>query len=197
MGAFAPAALALPPPPYAVFDIGMSRPGLKAPSEPLVGVTDTRRDNRTTGWGITLGWRFSEHLAVEGAYLQLGEARLRATVADELDVTDARYRVATRGALVAMAGTLPVHERVALEGRAGFYWGSTETRFSGRTSGPLGDQKFNYKLDTDSKIGLAVGVGAVFGFNETWGMRVGFDFLDKALGKDAKRASVGVRFNWP
>lgn len=195
--AFAPRALALPPPPYAVFEFSANRPELDAPQTATPPVRGTGRDRSTTGWGFTLGWRFTDHLAVEGSYIQLGEARFGVDIEEGSPVTSARLHVGSRGSLLAMAGTWPVHEKVSLEGRAGFYWGTTETRYKGTTASPLGQGEFNMRLDSETKLAPAVGVGAVVAFSEMWGMRVGFDYLDKAFGKDATRAAIGVRFNWP
>jgi opacity protein-like surface antigen len=98
---------------------------------------------------------------------------------------------------LSLAGTWPIHDRLSLEGRAGAFFGKTETRISGVITGGFGDQTFNNLLGSDSKVGLAAGVGAVAAINDTWAIRAGYDYLDTAFGKDAGRVSLGVRFNWP
>jgi opacity protein-like surface antigen len=188
-------ALALPPPPYAVVDLGHSFIGLKSAGSELPGVETLDSDRRDTGFGVTLGWRFSEHLAAEGSFLELGEASY--DVEDSGTVSDATVRVRSAGLLLSVAGTWPLHDKWSLEGRAGAYLGKNETRVRGVMSGPLGGSSFNSLVGSDSKVGLAAGVGVVTSFNDTWGMRVGYDYLDKAFGKNAGRVSVGVRFNWP
>lgn len=188
-------ALALPPPPYAVADLGHSFIGLKSAGSGLTGVETLDSDRSDTGFGITLGWRFSPHLAAEGSFLELGEASYAVGASGQ--VSDATVRVRSAGLLLSVAGTWPLHDKWSLEGRAGAYLGKNETRVRGSTSGPLGGGSFNSVVGTDSKVGLAAGVGVVTAFNERWGMRLGYDFLDKAFGKNAGRVSAGVRFNWP
>ena len=190
-------ALALPPPPYVGFDIGRTSIGLDTAAIDEAGLQSTGSDRRDSGYAITLGWRFSPYLAAEAAFTDLGEGKYTVAVDDGGTVSNATVRVQSTGVLLALAGTWPLHEKVSLEGRAGAYLGKNETRVRGVMTGPLGSQDFNNLLGSESKAGLAAGVGAVFALNDTWALRAGYDYMDKAFGKDARRISVGVRFNWP
>lgn len=192
--ALAPQAFALPPPPYAVLDISRSRVGLDSTGIEEAGFQPTGRDRSATGFGITIGWRFTDHLAVEGAFLDLGEGSYDIENQLSPPVTNARIGVQSSGVLLALAGTWPVHERLSVEGRAGAFIGKTETRIRGSVTGSLG---FNNLLGTDSRTSLAAGIGAVASLNDAWALRAGYDYVDKAFGKDARRISFGVRFNWP
>lgn len=194
---FAAPASAATPPPYAGFDIGFASIGLPASAIEEPGLVATGSDRRDTGFAISLGWRFSPVLAAEASFIELGEARYPVNVDDGGTVSNASVTVRSTGVLLAMAGTWPIHERLSLEGRAGTYLGKTETRARGQAFNPLGSQRFNNLVGSSTKAGLAAGVGAVAAFNDTWGLRVGYDYLDKAFGEDAGRFSVGVRFNWP
>lgn len=192
------AALALPPPPYAVVEIARSAIGLDPSALQDAGLQPTISDRRDTGYAFTLGWRFSPHLAAEGTFMELGEGRFNAAVENGGPVSNVRVGVRSSGVLLSLAGTWPLTGRLSLEGRGGAYLGKTETRVRGVTSSPLvGNQTFNSLLGTNTKVGLAAGVGAVAALNDTWGIRLGYDYLDKAFGKDAQRISLGVRFNWP
>lgn len=195
--AFTAPAFALPPPPYAVVDLGSTQIGLESTGLEGSGIQTTGRDRRDTGFAITLGWRFSPQLAVEGTFLELGEAGFDVTVPNGTSTSNARIGVRSSGVLLALAGTWPVHERLSLEGRAGAYIGKNETRVRGTSQNPLGSQPFNSLLGSETKTGLAAGVGAVVALNDTWGLRAGYDYFDQAFGKDARRISLGVRFNWP
>jgi opacity protein-like surface antigen len=197
LGAFAAPALALPPPPYAVVDLGYSMIGLESAGIEEEGVEPLGSDRRAIGFAISLGWRFTPHLAAEGTFLDLGEGQYDVAVPDGGSVTDAKIGVRSSGMLLSLAGTWPINEKLSLEGRAGAYFGKTETRVSGRSAGPLGGQTFDNVLGTDSKVGLAVGIGAVAALNDRWAVRAGYDYVDAAFGKDAGRISLGVRFNWP
>lgn len=184
-------------PPYAVFDIGNSSIGLDTEGVEQAGGQSLGSDRRDTGYAITLGWRFSPQLAAEAAFIDLGEGSYDVAVDDGGAVSNATIGVQSTGVLLSLAGSWPFHDRWSLEGRAGAYLGKTETRVRGTVANPLGSQPFNNLLGSESRAGLAAGVGVVAAFNDTWALRVGYDYLDKAFGKDARRVSVGVRFNWP
>lgn len=196
--AFSAHALAAAPPPYAVVDIGYTSIGRETAGLDDAGVQTTDSDRRDTGYAITLGWRFSPHLAAEGSFIEMGEGRYDVAVPNGGTVSNGTIRVRSSGVLLSLAGTWPLHDRLSLEGRAGAYLGKTETRLRGVMSNPLvGNQAFDNLLESDSKIGLAAGVGAVAAFSERWALRLGYDYLDSAFGADAGRISLGVRFNWP
>lgn len=188
---------ALPPPPYAVFDIGQSLIGRESSGIDEAGVQSVGSDRRDTGYAFTLGWRFSPHLAAEGSFAELGEARYTLAVENGGPVSNPTVRVRSSGVMLSLAGTWPIHERWSLEGRAGAYLGKTETRLRGTVTHPLGSQAINNLVGSESRVGLAAGVGAVAAINDTWALRVGYDYLDTAFGKHAQRIAVGVRFNWP
>lgn len=194
--AFTAHALASPPP-YAVVDIGHSSIGRKTAGLQEEGLQPRGSDRHDTGYAITLGWRFTSHLAAEGTFIELGEGRYDVAVEDGGPVSNATVGVRSSGALLALAGTWPIHDRLSLEGRAGAYLGKTETRVRGVMMNPLGGRAFNSLVGSNTKAGLAVGAGAVAAFNDTWAVRVGYDYLDKAFEADAGRISLGVRFNWP
>lgn len=196
--AFTAPALALPPPPYAVVDIGYSLIGLETAGMEQAELQPSGIDRRATGFGITLGWRFSPHLAAEGTFVELGEGTFDVAAPNgDAPASNARISVRSSGVVLSLAGTWPIHDRLSLEGRAGAYLGKTQTRARGVVTNPLGSQTFNNLVGSDSKAGLAAGVGAVVALNDTWALRAGYDYLDKAFGKDAGRVSLGVRFNWP
>lgn len=195
--AFTAEASALPPPPYAVVDLAYSMIGLETAGMEEAGLQPSGSDRRGTGFAITLGWRFSPHLAAEGTFLVLGEGRFNVAVQNGGSVSNATIGMQSSGVLLSLAGTWPVHDKLSLEGRAGAFLGKTDTRVSGVMTGPFGNQTFSNMLGSDSKAGLAAGVGAVAALNDTWSVRAGYDYLDGAFGKDAGRISLGVRFNWP
>lgn len=184
-------------PPYAGFEIGQSSIGLKGSDLGNDGFQSVGGDRRDTGYAITLGWRFSPSLAAEASFTELGESSYDVLVDDGGPVSDATVKVRSSGILLALVGTWPVTERLSLEGRGGAYLGKTETRVRAVMSGPFGNQALNQLVGSDTKVGLAAGVGAVASLNETWAIRLGYDFLDKAFGADAGRISLGVRYNWP
>lgn len=197
LGTFAAQASAQSLPPYVQLEIGKSQIGLKASDIEEPGLDLSGGDRSDLGYAITLGWRITEQLAVEGSFVQLGEGKYDIDEVDGDQITDARLKVRSRGVLFSLVGNWPLSDLVTLEGRAGIYLGKNETRVSGVLTNPLGSQSFNSLLGTDSKTGLAAGVGATFALSETWGLRAGYDYVDTAFGKDAGRVSVGVRYNWP
>jgi hypothetical protein len=195
---FTAPALAVPPPPSAVVDLGYTFIGLKpAQIEEGEGLEFLESDRRDMGFAITIGWRFTPHVAAEGTFFELGEGRYDVAVDDGGTLENATLGVRSSAVLLAVVGTWPIHDKLSVEGRAGAYLGKTETRVRGDRTGPLGSQSFNSLLGSDSSSGLAAGVAVVAAFTDTWGMRVGYDYLDKAFGENAGRISLGVRFNWP
>lgn len=192
--AIAAQASALPPPPYAVAELAYSFIGLDASEVEDAGLEPTGRDRRATGYGITLGWRFSDHLGAEATFLDLGEARFNVADPGGGLVSNAKIGVQSYGMVISLAGTWPVNERLSLEGRAGAFIGKTETRASGFVTGNLG---YSSLLGSESSAGLAAGLGAVAAFNDRWALRAGFDYIDGAFEKDSRRIAVGIRFNWP
>lgn len=158
------------------------------------GLQAAGRDRSATGFGITLGWPFTKHLAAEGTFLELGEGKLDVATQGPPPVTSSRIGVQSAGVLLALAGTWPIHDRLSLEGRAGAYIGKSQTRARGLVGGNL---SYNRLLGSDSDFGLAAGVGAVASLNDRWALRAGYDYIDGAFGKNASRLSAGIRFNWP
>ena len=197
LGAFAAQASGQSLPPYVQLEIGQAQIGLKASDIEEPGLGLSGGDRSDLGYAITLGWRFTPQLAVEGSFVQLGEGKYTIDSVDGDAITNARLKVRSRGVLLSVAGSWPLGERVTVEGRAGAYLGRNETRVSGVLTNPLGSQSFNSLLGTDSKTGLAAGVGATFALSETWGLRAGYDYIDSAFGKDASRVALAVRYNWP
>lgn len=184
-------------PPYAGFDIAQASIGLKASGLEDDGFQTAGSDRRDLGYAITLGWRFSPSLAAEASFMEIGEASYDVLVNNGSGLSDATVKVRSSGILFALAGTWPLLDRLALEGRAGTYIGKTETRVKALLSGQLGNQNLNQLVGSDTKLGLAAGIAAVGTINDTWSMRLGYDYIDKAYGADASRISLGVRFNWP
>lgn len=196
LGAITTSALALPPPPYVVADMGYTRLGQKSSGFEELGPQSGGGRN-VTGFGVMAGWRFTPHLAAEGGFLELGEGKFHIDIPDGSTVLNAHVGVKSRGMVLALAGTWPVNDKLSLEGRGGAYFGKTKVRLRGEETTTFGTRKFNQRLASDSGTGLLVGLGAVYAVNETWAVRAGFDYLDKAFSKDAGRLSVGVRYNWP
>lgn len=197
LGVLATRANAAAPPPYAAADLAYSSIGLKASGFEGNGVQSRSSDRSDVGYALTLGWRFSPYLAAEAALLHLGEGKYDVTIQDGTDTADGTVGVRSRGALLALAASWPIDDRWSIEGRAGAYLGKTETRVSGEMTTPFGNQAFSTLIDSDSSTGVAAGAAVLAAFNETWAVRLGYDYLDEAFGENASRVSLGVRFNWP
>jgi opacity protein-like surface antigen len=186
------------PPPYVVVDIGSSRLGLKTDAIEDAGFTTRDHDEKSGGFSFTLGWRFTENIAIEGGFYELGRGRFTAVDPGSEFGDPARIRAGSTGVMLSVAGSLPVHERVALEARVGTYISKTQISDNRVfTTNPAFGQAVRSVVGSKTQTGLAAGVGAVVSLNERWALRGGYDYLDKAFGTDAKRYSLGVRFNWP
>lgn len=122
----------------------------------LDGRSETSEDAFT--WGLTLGYQIIRYVAVELAYVDLGEAeyKSRLTVSDGVASSDLNttVNVASSGAALSGVGTLPIGAGWEVLGRVGMYFGSNDLDVSVDTGG-LG----NSLDDSSSSQSLMWGAG--------------------------------------
>jgi OOP family OmpA-OmpF porin len=106
------------------FEASLADAGLSV----LESSSDTSEDGFT--WGITLGYQFMRYLAVEAAYLDLGDATYRYSALVSDGVTDAQanssFDVDSQGPAVSLLATLPIGAGWGVYARAGMYFGSND-----------------------------------------------------------------------
>jgi OOP family OmpA-OmpF porin len=162
-------------------------------------LNDSSVDKTDIGFSVALGYRFTQHVAVEAAYIQLGKASYEAdvTVADggspPTDFTMG-FGFKSSGPAVSLVGILPVGESLALEARAGAYFAKTKATVS-VTDGTTTESD---SAGSEDDTSMLLGVGATWALTEKVGLRLGYTRLDKAFeGEgDADLFSLGARLSF-
>ena len=142
----------------------------------------TRDDALDKGWRAYSGYRFSPYLALESGYLRFGRYEQTLRVANTSLVQDANAS-AWYGAV---ALTMPLGEKLALNGRVG----TARTKVSGvvatSNADALGGQKTS----------IYVGVGAEYWLGEHVALTVDYDFLRASPRLAAGLVSVGMKLGF-
>lgn len=163
-------------------------------------------DDSDTTYGLTVGYRFMPYLAVEGQYLDLGEASYRASgdlyeFETLLGAANLDTSIDSSGFGLSVLGILPIQEVWEVFARLGMYFGDTDADFSVRLddgvdvgSGSMGDSK--------SEEEFFYGIGAGYTFNETWNVRIEYtvfqDIGDEDLTgeEDLDRFVIGLNYRF-
>jgi OOP family OmpA-OmpF porin len=124
------------------------------------------------GWKIYAGYDFNENFALEGAYLNSGEA--------EDDVFGENVKVELTALVVSAIGLMPVGESTQLFAKLGYYDGDEEITVLGET------------FDDDDS-GLTVGAGVRYQSSDNLAMRADFDWFDTEY-DTVWSLGVGIQF---
>jgi OOP family OmpA-OmpF porin len=133
-------------------------------------------DDSDMTWGLTAGWKFIPYMAVEGQYLELGEATYTASgdISDGVDTfpTDVEMNIDSSGFALSVLGILPIAEVWEVYARLGMYFGDTEAGVSVTV-----DDVTTPFSDSSSEEEFFYGLGAGYTFNETWNFRVEYSIF--------------------
>lgn len=129
-------------------------------------------DDSPMGWRIHGGYDFNENFAVEGSYIQTGDA--------EDVILGENVEVQLSAFTFSVLGLLPMSDDVELFGKLGFYTGEQEITVQGIT------------FDEDDD-GLTVGAGVRFNMSDTFALRGDFDWFDTDIDTVW---SLGIGFNY-
>ena len=124
------------------------------------------------GWKIYAGYDFNDNFAVEGSYINSGEA--------EDEVFGEQVEVTLTAFTVSAIGLMPVSDTVSLFGKLGFYSGEEEVTVQGSS------------LDDDDD-GMTVGAGVRFATSDNFVIRGDFDWYDTDL-DTVWSVGVGIQF---
>lgn len=124
------------------------------------------------GWRILAGYDFNDKFAIEGSYVNSGEA--------EDDILGGNVKSELSAFTVSIIGLIAVSDSASIFGKLGFYTGEQEIKLQGAT------------LDEDED-GLTAGAGVRFDMGNNFVIRGDFDWYDTDL--DALW-SVGVGFQY-
>lgn len=128
-----------------------------------------------TAFRVFGGYGFNDHFAVEAGYLDLGTYR------DTIDVAGVGVPVSANadGFTFAVAGTLPLSERLSALARVGFYFSDGQSTTAGITENDPSDQN------------PFIGVGIGYDLSEYIEVNLGADYFDMDVAQPWL-ASVGV-----
>jgi len=136
----------------------------------FAGTTDL--DDSDVTWAVTAGWKFIPYMAVEGQYLDLGQATYTAT-GDVTDVQATTYAadvgmsIDSSGFTLSVLGIVPIAEVWEIYARVGMYFGDTEADMSVTVDGLT--ESFS---DSNSEEEFFYGLGAGYTLNATWNFRI-------------------------
>jgi hypothetical protein len=146
------------------------------------------------GWKVFGGYNVAQHLAVEGAYIDLGEA----STAGVIPVIPGVNKVANPMALattatglnVAGVASVDATEEVKLFGKAGMMLWDKETAATVSNVGAAATT-VSQTTKTDG-VDLSLGAGAEYKVNDNWGVRGEVEHFD---GLNANLYSAGATFS--
>lgn len=135
-------------------------------------VDDTidRYDSDDTAWKAFVGWRASNFLALELAYVNLGSP-------DDEILPDTNLTIETDGFAPYVVGTLPIGNWFELFAKAGYYWYETEARVS---------TPFGTASDDESDSTFTWSAGAGVNLFERVNIRLEYEQFDFDQADDAK-----------
>lgn len=147
-----------------------------------------------TAFRLFAGYQFNPYLAVEAAYVDLGDFRFRSTV-DPAGTFQGTPSVT--GEEVSAVGRYPFAERFAVYARVGGWFSRTRTTYTGTGSVELVSGAERQKKNAS---GLAYAVGGSYSLNSHLGLRAEWarymDLGNELTGgkTDARLISVGVTY---
>jgi len=150
-------------------------------------------DDSDIGYSIALGYSFNRHIAVEAAYIDLGNTTYSASGTfddgESLFDVDLDARVGSSGPAVSLVGSLPLSEDWSLDARAGAYFAKTKI-----TVTLSDDTTSESQSGSDDDTGVLLGLGVTWSFGPQWALRAGYTHISNAVGdSDVDQLSVGVK----
>lgn len=164
-------------------------------------------DDSDTTYGLTVGYRFMPYFAVEGQYLELGEASYSANgdLYDEFDsylaTADVDLGIDSSGFALSVLGILPIQEVWEVYARLGMYFGDTEADLSVALDDGIEVARESMS-ESQSEEEFFYGIGGGYTFNETWNVRIEYtifqDIGDEELTgeTDLDRFVIGVNYRF-
>ncbi len=152
-------------------------------------------DKKSSGYELAVGYQFSPYLAVEAAYIDLGEAKYEFD--GRLDDgtgpvdSDADIDVGVKGPALSLVGIWPVNEKISLDARAGALFGKSRAKIELEI-----DDVSEWTSEKDSKTSLLFGMGASWAYTEQLSFRIGYTHFADAVFDEYSvgRFSLGVKF---
>lgn len=168
----------------------------------LIPLTTSSLDKGDRSFSLAAGFRFTPELAVEASYIDLGSSSY--LIQDGTGAASIGF--GSQGVAVSVLGTIPISRSLALEGRAGLYFGESQMRGWVRATFDLDGDLVALEGAGGGNPGFLIGGGIVASFSEHWSLRAGYDYLngnaiamhnpelDARMESSAWRLSLGIRY---
>jgi OmpA-OmpF porin, OOP family len=124
-------------------------------------------DDTSEAWGVDVGYRWNRYIAMQVGYVDLGTTEY---AADFTGTTERlSYRYTSSGPTLAVLGTMPLGQRLALHGRAGLFVSDTRVRvrLEDRASGDF----LSFEGNASTARDLVAAVGATWNISESYSLR--------------------------
>jgi hypothetical protein len=147
-----------------------------------------------TGWKVLGGYKVAPNLAVEGSYIDFGEATTSGTipVIPGINAVPNATSIASQATGINVSGvaSAAATDQVNLFGKVGMMMWEKETTATVQQVGPT-NATVTQVADTDG-VDLSLGAGAEYKVNDNWGVRGEVEHFD---GLNSNLYSVGATFS--
>jgi opacity protein-like surface antigen len=143
--------------------------------------------NEDFAWSLAAGYRFNRYLAVEAAYVDLGEASGTLSETEDRGIDfDATLDVAfsARGPMVSLIGTYPLGDWEPYV-KAGVLFADTKLSVAGTVNGEAGAA--SVKGDSEDIV-FAIGIGR--NLSPRWQLKLDASYADDVGESDSGRANI-------
>ena len=145
-----------------------------------------------TAWKILGGYQYSDYLAVEAGYLDLGEVRTRLSgspvdIADYLNSANLVHPRSASGYEIALVGRYPFDEKNSVYVRGGLLFASSRYQADAQT-----DFAKRSSSDRDGFIGVGYG----YEINDRWGLHLSAENY-RVENENIQLIGVGLKYKFP
>src|SRR6266446_6396799 len=130
------------------------------------GLNNVSLDDTSTGIKLGGGYAFNRNFAVEGAYVDLGKAKVTGTFGGN----NASETIKASGLVVTAVGMVPINQQFSLLGRLGLINATVKADAS------VGNASASVK-STDMKT--TFGIGVAYSFTQQFAVRADYDVYQK------------------
>jgi OmpA-OmpF porin, OOP family len=167
---------------YVGASFGASRFSLKKEDFSIASSTTRGFDEKDKGFKAFGGYRFNDHLAVEGQAASLGEASVKYGAAAGSSLGNEKYKLIAVSAVA--VGLMPLGSDFTLFAKAGPSAVRAESRFDTASAGALSKK---------TRVGALVGAGATYAFTDNLALRGEYEQYLRVGQKDRPgRSSAGL-----
>lgn len=158
---------------------------------------DSDVEKTDIGFELALGYQISPYLAVEAAYIDLGQATYDAegVVDNGTGPMDAETEITAgvKGPALSLVASWPFAGQWALDARAGALFGKSRLGVTMELDGEEVSES-----ETDSKTSMFYGVGVSWSFSERTSLRLGYTHFPDGVADEfnVSRVSAGLKVSF-